>query len=146
MRVTRRFQFCAGHRVYQHESKCANPHGHNYVLYATFEGLEHEHPLDPIGRVIDFSLIKEILGGWIDEYWDHGFIYFNQDPSMSEIFNEGSESLKWKSYALDSNPTAENMANELLRVVCPTLFKHTGVKAVKMELWETENCCATVEL
>ena len=30
---TRRLQFCAGHRVYGHESKCANVHGHNLAVF-----------------------------------------------------------------------------------------------------------------
>jgi len=146
MRVTRRFQFCAGHRVFQHESKCAHPHGHNYVLFATFEPLEAEHPLDPIGRVIDFSVIKDVLGMWIDTEWDHGFIYSNKDLEMCEVFNEGSASLKWNSYVMEENPTAENMAAHLINEVCPQLFKGLGVVCTEITLWETENCSATVRL
>ena len=67
---TRRFQFCAGHRVHRHESKCRNLHGHNYVLFVTVTAPE----LDSLGRVIDFSIIKGLVGDWIDSKWDHGFI------------------------------------------------------------------------
>ena len=28
--LIRQLKFCAGHRLYQHESKCAFFHGHNY--------------------------------------------------------------------------------------------------------------------
>lgn len=137
--ITRRFQFCAGHRVHLHESKCANPHGHNYILFATFLPLAG---IDLLGRVIDFSEIKNILGNWINEFWDHGFIYYHEDFEMRKIF---SENLKYKSYRMFENPTAENMAIHLVDVVCPEIFKDTNVICTKVTLWETENCYAEYE-
>ncbi len=71
---TRRLQFCCGHRVMRHESKCAHLHGHNYVAFFTASA-----QLDDVGRVIDFSVIKERVGGWIDEFWDHGFVLNEED-------------------------------------------------------------------
>lgn len=138
---TRRLQFCAGHRVYKHESKCANIHGHNYVLYI------HARPikgLDPIGRVIDFSILKKWMGDWIDEHWDHGFIYFNEDTEMENIFF--AHGYRHKSYILHTNPTAENMAAHLLNDICPDLFHDTQIEVYKIVLWETENCFVEVEL
>ena len=139
---TRRIQFCAGHRVYKHESKCANIHGHNYVLYI------HARPikgLDPIGRVIDFSILKKWMGDWIDEHWDHGFIFFNQDAALKKLFNDVVFILH-KSYILYANPTAENMAAHLLNDICPDLFHDTQIEVYKIVLWETENCFVEVEL
>ena len=151
--AVRRIQFCSGHRVYQHESKCANVHGHNYVAF-----FHAEHELDSIGRVIDFSVLKEKIGGWIDEYWDHGFIYFKNDGLLVELFThtkeiiEGAESISvgklngHKSFMLPTNPTAENMAEYLLMTVCPLVLRHTGVIIKKVVLWETENCFAEVNI
>src|SRR5262249_14498003 len=51
---TRLLQFDAGHRVYQHEGKCANLHGHRYTAEITAQA----EALDKIGRVIDFSVLK----------------------------------------------------------------------------------------
>lgn len=31
VRAVRRIQFCAGHRVRNHESKCKNIHGHKHL-------------------------------------------------------------------------------------------------------------------
>lgn len=146
----RRLQFCAGHRVYKHESKCANIHGHNYVLYI------HARPikgLDPIGRVIDFSVLKKWMGDWIDEHWDHGFIYYNNDPELKKLFAiyQGNVPVygalyEHKNYVLYSNPTAENMAAHLLNDICPDLFHDTQIEVYKIVLWETENCFVEVEL
>lgn len=135
--ITRRFQFCAGHRVHLHESKCANPHGHNYVMMVTVRG-----PLDPIGRVVDFSVIKDLIGEWIEKNWDHGFIYFDRDADMRRLF----EGKSWKSYALNRNPTAENMADYILSVVAPPLLMPFGLICTTVELWETENCCAVASI
>lgn len=142
--ATRRLQFCAGHRVFLHESKCRNMHGHNYVLYFTAQvnpnsGVR-QGDLDSLGRVIDFGVMKEKLGTWIDENWDHGFIYFAQDQFLRDLF-VGSEN---KSFALPTNPTAENMAAYLLWRVCPVLFKGTGIDIIRIVLHETENCSAEV--
>jgi 6-pyruvoyltetrahydropterin/6-carboxytetrahydropterin synthase len=142
---TRRIQFCAGHRVFQHESKCKNPHGHNYVALIQATAPK----LDTIGRVIDFSLLKTLMGGWIDEFWDHGFIWFKDDPLMNALYNEemdGALLKTEKNFALPSNPTAENLAAFLVRGVAPCVMKGTGITINKVTLWETENCFAEAEL
>lgn len=135
--AVRRLQFCSGHRVYKHESKCNNLHGHNYVLFIHARAKDDD--LDSIGRVIDFSVLKSLMGNWIDENWDHGFIYYALDSEVEKV-------LFLKKYAMPNNPTAENMAHYLLNVIAPTLFKDTGVEIYKIVLWETENCFAEVTL
>lgn len=143
VRITavRRFQFCAGHRVHRHESKCRNLHGHNYVALFTAEGVDEE--TDLLGRVIDFSVLKEKIGAWIDEKWDHGFILFEKDREAREALGYVPNQ---KVYLMDKNPTAENMAEHLLLSVAPELFRGSGVSIVKVTLWETENCYAEVFL
>ena len=134
---TRRIQFCAGHRVYQHESKCRNVHGHNYVAMITAQAPS----LDALGRVIDFSVLKDRVGGWIDREWDHGFLVYVNDRELVALFSDMPEQ---KLFVLPYNPTAENMARFLLDKVCPSVLDGTGVDVVEVELWETENCKATV--
>ena len=137
---TRRIQFCAGHRVMGHENKCAHLHGHNYVAF-----IEAQGDLDNIGRVIDFGVLKERVGGWIEEYWDHGFILSVDDEAVRRALDLLKDPPQ-KLYLLFSNPTAENMASSLLDEVCPWVLKDTGVKVTKVTLWETENCKATATL
>lgn len=135
---TRRIQFCAGHRVMGHENKCANLHGHNYVVFITCTG-----SLDSIGRVIDFSVIKQAVGGWIDQCWDHGLILSIDDTALIEALANGPEN---KIHLLPTNPTAENMAEYLLKSICPMVLAGSGVVATKIRLWETENCYADARL
>lgn len=140
MLATRRIQFCAGHRVHNHESECRNLHGHNYVVFFTARGIDRDK--DELGRVIDFSVLKEKLGGWIFDNWDHGFLVWEDDLKIVRLLRE----LGHKTYQLPYNPTAENMADYLLNVVGPMTLKTTGVRLIKVVLWETENCYAEAEL
>lgn len=140
IRCTRRLQFCCGHRVVEHESKCRNLHGHNYVAY--FHARRADDTLDALGRVIDFSVLKERIGGWIDEHWDHGLVLWDADPMLASLpFEDGQ-----KVHHLFANPTAENMALYLLYDVCPDVLRGTGIEVDKVVLWETENCFAEASL
>ena len=140
---TRRIQFCSGHRVHQHESKCAHLHGHNYVAFITARAPS----LDRIGRIVDFSVLKERVGGWIDDNWDHGFILYSHDfEAIEAVASVSQGDTKQKLYLMDANPTAENMAEHLLRNVCPILFKDTPIEVQHVRLWETENCYAEANL
>jgi 6-pyruvoyltetrahydropterin/6-carboxytetrahydropterin synthase len=44
------------------------------------------------------------------------------------------------------NPTAENMAEWILKEVAPMVLKGTGVTVYHVELYETENCKADAKL
>jgi len=146
--AVRRLQFCCGHRVYKHESKCAHLHGHNYVvfLHASVSAETKQERgggagLDSRGRVIDFGVLKEKFASWIDENWDHGFILWEQDQEAKSAL-AGME--QQKLFLLPENPTAENMARHLLDVVAPAVLSGTGVDVSKVVLWETENCFVEV--
>lgn len=138
--ITRRLTFCAGHRVHGHETKCRHPHGHNYVVLLT---VKPRTTLDVLGRVVDFSVLKSKLGTWLDQNWDHAFIYFEQDLEMLEIYTQRPQ---WKNYALPLNPTAENMAAYLLETICPMLFAGDAIVVTSVVVHETENCYAEVSI
>lgn len=123
-----------------HESKCRHLHGHNYIAFVTVEANE----LDGLGRVIDFSVIKELVGNWIDLNWDHGFILNFEDKETRKLLRDfipdGKE--PQKVYLLPGNPTAENIAKHLMEM-SKTLLP-TDIKVSEVVVWETENCCATI--
>jgi 6-pyruvoyltetrahydropterin/6-carboxytetrahydropterin synthase len=147
---TRKLEFDAGHRVYKHESKCAHLHGHRYVVEVTAQADE----LDEVGRTIDFSVLKEKIGGWLDEKWDHGMIMNDVDPLAKAVGRlevvprpgRNEVGTLQKLYLMPCNPTAENMASYLLDVICPDLLAGAGVDVVKVLVWETPNCKAEASL
>ena len=61
--VTRKHEIQCGHRISGHEGKCRNLHGHAYVFLLTCEADE----LDPLGRVIDFGVIRSLLCQWLED-------------------------------------------------------------------------------
>jgi len=132
---TRDISFCAGHRVKDHESKCSKPHGHNYRVEITATA----DKLDKLGRIIDFAVIKEKIGGWLDHNFDHGFLVFSEDGDLIKALSAVADS---KLFLLPVNPTAENIASYLLAEICPVLLKDTGVTVIKILVHETDNCRA----
>jgi len=134
---TRRIEFDAAHRIINHESKCKMLHGHRYCLEATFIA----DNLDNLGRVIDFGVIREVLGGWIDDNFDHNTILSIKDKELGEKI---AKITGQKIYYIKENPTAENIANYIFSEICPKLFADKNVKCVAIKLYETPNCYANV--
>lgn len=131
---TRRLATDTGHRLINHEGKCRQVHGHTYYWDITCEG-----DLDNVGRVIDFSKIKEVVGGWLDENFDHGFIAQKGDTIIGYLKETGG-----KVYITDFSPTAENLAEYVLSKARELLgpFK-IAVKSVRCH--ETAKCSALAE-
>jgi 6-pyruvoyltetrahydropterin/6-carboxytetrahydropterin synthase len=108
-------------------------HGHRYALEASFAAKK----LDDLGRVIDFGIVRELLGSWIDEHFDHNTILSIKDKKLGEkIAAETGQ----KIFYLDENPTAENIAKFLFEKICPKIFAKKNVKCVAIKLYETPNC------
>ncbi len=124
--------FCAGHRVYGHESKCAHLHGHNYRVHFYCEA-----GLDELGRVIDFSVIKEKLCQWLEDNWDHRFLVWEEDPLAESLIELDAKTVK-----VPFNPTAENMAQYLVEVVGVKQLDGTGVSLHRCIVDETRKCSA----
>jgi len=146
--ITRRFEVPAGHRLFGHEGACRYLHGHNYVLFVTLSASE----LDSNGRVVDFSRVKKIIGGWLEENWDHCMLVNEVDETVVELARQKTMLFSGKLYDLGlfkklylfkGNPTAELMAREL-HVVVRGLMEKEGleVDVVKVRCQETENCWA----
>lgn len=151
--ITRMLEFDAGHRVYQHESKCNNIHGHRYKVELSVTAPD----LDGLGRVIDFSVLKSICGTWIDDNLDHGMILFKDDPlcqiwglfgqnlstavEVYPITNAVGDVGEQKHFIMDSNPTAENLAELMFDKFQELLLPHHIVVAT-IKVWETPNCFA----
>lgn len=148
--ITRKFEFDAGHRVWGHESKCANLHGHRYVAEVTVEAPH----LDAVGRIIDFSKLKQVIGDWIDHHWDHNILLHSEDP-LTKLWRSSEQNQVYeRSLAFTifngktpfimpegTNPTAENMA-EFLLLTSISLMEGAdyNVQVVSVKLYETPNC------
>jgi 6-pyruvoyltetrahydropterin/6-carboxytetrahydropterin synthase len=137
--ITRRLEFDAGHRILGHEGKCRNPHGHRYVAEISV----WSQSLDPLGRVVDFSVIKEEVGGWIEKNWDHTMILSRHDPLLKCPEIEKADKPPYiilPKPPRPESPTAEVLAEILYDVSKQLLPPHLEVR--KVVLYETPNCRA----
>ena len=75
-RVTKEIHFCYGHRLLDYSGKCRHLHGHNGRAVITLE----TESLDALGMVMDFTVIKQVVGKWIDDALDHLELYSGMDP------------------------------------------------------------------
>lgn len=128
-RVTREIDFCYGHRLLNYDGKCKHLHGHNGRAVIALESPQ----LDERGMVLDFSDIKRVVAGWIDENLDHRMILRRDDPIVP-LFEQQGEPV----FLMDANPTAENIA----KLIYDFTAKH-GFPIVECRLWETPHCFAT---
>lgn len=142
LRITRRLEFDAGHRIPDHGSQCRNMHGHRYVLELTVEGgVISQAGRSDTGMVMDFSDIKAIAKEYLVDLWDHAFLVYAGDTPVRRFL----ESLpNHKTVIIDCVPTAENLA----RVAFETLVGHfhdrygNGLRLVHVRLYETPNSWA----
>lgn len=135
--ASRYHDISVGHRVYGHESKCAHAHGHNYRVHFHCTG-----ELDSVGRVIDFSVIKERLCMWLEDNYDHKFLLWREDPWVETMKGIDPDGL----VVVDYNPTAENIAEYLVKNIAPIQLKGTGVRLIKCDVEETRKCSASYTL
>lgn len=140
----RHLDFEAGHRIAQHESKCAHLHGHSYRATVCASA----PALDECGRVVDFGALKKALGGWIDRHWDHGFILQASDAEAIAVLRafQPRTGTPQKLYLMDRPPTAENLAYHLGFEVGPAVLAETlgdrSLQICEVRVEETRNCFA----
>ena len=99
--VTKRIEFCYGHRLLDYDGVCKHPHGHNALV----EVEVRTDRLDSRNMVADFTDIKRIVKGWIDRELDHKMILRHDDPLVAPLRELGEPM-----YLLESNPTVERIA------------------------------------
>jgi len=118
-----------------HEGKCKHLHGHRYIveLYVTAPAL------DSLGRIIDFSVLKEVVGRWIDDELDHKTMLCDMDQSLITCLRDAGFA---NSLAIvPFNPTAENIAAFIFKKTV-ALLATNDIKVTRVIVHETPNCSA----
>lgn len=139
IRITKKFEFEAGHALYGYDGKCKNLHGHSYKLYVTVIG----EPINQDGHVkngmvIDFGDLKRIVKQEIVDVFDHAMV-FNRQSEHKAI----AEKLQSEGHAIilvDYQPTSENLVIDFAQ----RIQKHlpSGVSLHSLRLQETESSYA----
>ena len=121
--VTKRIDFCYGHRLLDYAGICKHPHGH--IAVAQIE--VRTDALDSRNMVCDFSDIKRIVKGWIDRELDHKMVLRHDDPLVEPLKKLGEPM-----YLVDSNPTVERIARLIFDYA-----SEQGLPVVRVKVCET---------
>ena len=127
--VTKRIEFCYGHRLLEHKGLCHHPHGHNAIAEIEVRAAT----LDAAGMVIDFNDIKTRVKSWIDREIDHRMILREDDPLVPAL-----RALGEPVFVVDTDPTAERIARLLFEVA-----RDQGLAVSRVTVWETPSSYAS---
>jgi 6-pyruvoyltetrahydropterin/6-carboxytetrahydropterin synthase len=142
MRITRRLEFDAGHRIPDHASQCRHLHGHRYALEVTLSGDVIRADGSPVnGMVMDFGEVKAIAKTHVVDVWDHAFLVYRGDRAVADFL---ASLPGHKTVVLDVVPTAENLAALAFRILDPLYHDSYGnhLRLERVRLFETPNCWA----
>ena len=128
--VTKKIDFCYGHRLLDYDGICKHPHGHNAVA----EIEVRTGSLDNRNMVCDFSDIKRVVKGWIDATIDHQMVLRRDDPLVAPL-----QALGEPIYILESNPTVERIAKLIFDE-----GRKLGFDIVTVRVWETPSSFASL--
>lgn len=139
MRITRRLEFDAGHRIPNHASQCRHLHGHRYAIEITLSGeLIGIEGASEEGMVMDFSDVKRIAKAVLVDHWDHAFLAYRGDRAVVDFL----ETLPGhKTVVLPVIPTAEHLAAEAFRILDAAYLDTYGnqLRLERVRLYETPN-------
>ena len=141
--ITRKGTFDFAHRILHHRrdlDKCCNIHGHTATWELT---LSFEANNLSFGYMIDFGEIKRQFDGFLQKYFDHGWVSNPLDPLLKALCEDNS-----KIWVLslnkddDCNPSCENISKEII-FVASRLFASYNLQIHELKLYETVNSYVT---
>jgi len=142
MRITRRLEFDAGHRIPNHDSQCRHLHGHRYAIEVTLSGpvVATAGAADE-GMVMDFSAVKAIAQQHVVDPWDHAFLAWRHDAEVVK-FLAGIPG--HKTVMFDAPPTAEHLVQVAFVILDRQYAGEYGgkLRLERVRLYETPNCWA----
>jgi 6-pyruvoyltetrahydropterin/6-carboxytetrahydropterin synthase len=145
MRITRRLEFDAGHRIPNHQSRCRHLHGHRYALEVTLSGDVIATPgAAQQGMVMDFSRVKEIARAAVVDAWDHAFLAWREDRAVLDWLERIPGH---RTVIFEAPPTAEHLALAAFRALDGAYRDEygTNLRLECVRLYETPNCWADVD-
>jgi 6-pyruvoyltetrahydropterin/6-carboxytetrahydropterin synthase len=107
------------------------------------EGEPTEDTPGGTSMLIDFKHVKRMVKPLVEDM-DHATMVADYDTELKEAL----ATLGSKTYALDVDSTAENLATHFTDHIGESgweVLREHGVETIRVKLWETETCYAEVE-
>ncbi|MDE6762107.1 MAG: 6-carboxytetrahydropterin synthase [Oscillospiraceae bacterium] len=123
--------FDSAHFLSGYNGKCANLHGHRWIISAEISDTELLAEGQLRGMVTDFGDIKRDLKNLADEF-DHAFIYEKGTLKSATVAALNEENFRL--IEVDFRPTAENFAEYFFM-----RLREMGYKPYKVTVYETPN-------
>ncbi len=142
MRITRRLEFDAGHRIPNHSNLCRHLHGHRYAIEVTISGdIVNKEDNAEQGMVADFVNLKSLMQQHIVAPWDHAFLVYARDLPVVEFLRTIPEH---RTVTFDAPPTAEHLSVTAFRILEAALSATYGSRVCleQVRIYETPNCWA----
>lgn len=134
IRLTKEFSFEAAHLLDGYDGACREIHGHSYRLFVTVRGIPACGADDPkLGMVLDFGLLKRIVGEEVVERLDHAFIL--RRTEANERLCDALGTRFERIVKVDYQPTCENMLADFAARIARRL--PAGVELYALRLHET---------
>ena len=131
IRLTKEFSFEAAHALDGYDGPCREIHGHSYRLFVTVKGAplaDASHPKQ--GLVMDFGLLKSIVGQEIIARFDHALVL--QRTAASDDLRATLASRFDNLVEVDYRPTCENMLADFADRIRPRLPQGVSLHAVRL--------------
>ncbi len=138
MRLETSYTFDAAHRIRGHAGKCAGLHGHTYRLDLAVSA----ERLDPLGMVMDFDDLRELVHKAVLDRWDHATLLAANDPladAIAAVQREAPERV----VRLAGHPTAERLAQEAWEALERALPPHVTLERVAIRETPTSGSALT---
>ena len=134
IRLTKEFAFEMAHALEGYDGACREIHGHSYKLFVTVIGEPSDREADPkYGMVLDFGLLKAIVGRIVIDRYDHALVVRLTDDNEALVATLKERFSKVE--AVDYQPTCENLVWRFARAIGAEL--PDGVALHSLRLHET---------
>jgi 6-pyruvoyltetrahydropterin/6-carboxytetrahydropterin synthase len=127
-RIYKQVHFDASHRLLHYNGKCANLHGHRWLVEVWIEGT-----IDTVtGIIVDYNEIKTLI-----DMFDHQIILNEDDPMVSCIRQFQPV------ITLPGDPTSEMLASTIKDQINDHYSEAGGdARVVRIRVWESDTCYA----
>jgi 6-pyruvoyltetrahydropterin/6-carboxytetrahydropterin synthase len=122
------------HRLYETPGKCENIHGHSMWVTMEIQGRVNDRGML---AGIEYGELKKMFRGYLDEQYDHHLVLNAADPFAHPIFTvvrdeegkfttAGDQAFLPGLTTLLRDPTTENIADEIAKDMCHTVWECWG--------------------